>query len=93
MLIRITPLNGTQAEKENPGLTQEIIMKILEKKHVEINFSESLLRMAADDVKGGFERTSAFLPASRVSPRWSCSPTERQRCINGMFYGNILPPS
>ncbi|TSR87324.1 Programmed cell death protein 10-A [Bagarius yarrelli] len=43
--------NFTQAEKENPGLTQEIIMKILEKKNVELNFSESLLRMAADDVK------------------------------------------
>lgn len=41
-----------KAEKENPGLTQDIIMKILEKKNVEINFSESLLRMAADDVEG-----------------------------------------
>uniref|UniRef100_A0A8B9KMM0 Programmed cell death 10a n=1 Tax=Astyanax mexicanus TaxID=7994 RepID=A0A8B9KMM0_ASTMX len=41
----------SQAEKENPGLTQEIILKILEKKNVEINFTESLLRMAADDVK------------------------------------------
>ncbi|KAI2667710.1 Golgi integral membrane protein 4 [Labeo rohita] len=38
-----------KAEKENPGLTQDIIMKILEKKNVEINFTESLLRMAADD--------------------------------------------
>ena len=28
-------------------------MKILEKKNVEINFTESLLRMAADDVEGG----------------------------------------
>lgn len=27
-------------------------MKILEKKNVEINFTESLLRMAADDVEG-----------------------------------------
>ncbi len=44
-----------QAEKENPGLTQDIIMKILEKKNVEINFTESLLRMAADDVEGVFE--------------------------------------
>jgi hypothetical protein len=41
-----------QAEKENPGLTQDIIMKILEKKSVEVNFTESLLRMAADDVEG-----------------------------------------
>uniref|UniRef100_A0A6Q2WQD7 Programmed cell death protein 10 dimerisation domain-containing protein n=1 Tax=Esox lucius TaxID=8010 RepID=A0A6Q2WQD7_ESOLU len=40
-----------QAEKENPGLTQDIIMKILEKKKVEVNFTESLLRMAADDVE------------------------------------------
>lgn len=44
-----------QAEKENPGLTQDIIMKILEKKNVDINFTESLLRMAADDVEGVFE--------------------------------------
>uniref|UniRef100_A0A669CG20 Programmed cell death 10b n=2 Tax=Oreochromis TaxID=8139 RepID=A0A669CG20_ORENI len=40
-----------QAERENPGLTQDIIMKILEKKNVQINFTESLLRMAADDVE------------------------------------------
>jgi len=42
-----------QAERENPGLTQDIIMKVLEKKNVQINFTESLLRMAADDVEGG----------------------------------------
>ena len=41
-----------QAEKENPGLTQDIIMKILNKKNVEVNFTEALLRMAADDVEG-----------------------------------------
>ncbi|MEQ2196507.1 Programmed cell death protein 10-A, partial [Xenoophorus captivus] len=29
----------------------DIIMKILEKKNVQINFTESLLRMAADDVE------------------------------------------
>uniref|UniRef100_A0A8C5PMY6 Programmed cell death 10 n=1 Tax=Leptobrachium leishanense TaxID=445787 RepID=A0A8C5PMY6_9ANUR len=40
-----------KAEKENPGLTQDIITKILEKKSVEVNFTESLLRMAADDVE------------------------------------------
>uniref|UniRef100_A0A8K9WXA6 Programmed cell death 10a n=1 Tax=Oncorhynchus mykiss TaxID=8022 RepID=A0A8K9WXA6_ONCMY len=40
-----------KAEKENPGLTQDIIMKILEKKGVEVNFIESLLRMAAGDVE------------------------------------------
>ena len=40
-----------KAEKENPGLTQDIIMKILEEKCVEVNFTESLLQMAADDVE------------------------------------------
>ncbi|KAJ3613260.1 hypothetical protein NHX12_019510 [Muraenolepis orangiensis] len=40
-----------KAERENPGLTQDIIMKILEKKNVQINFTESLLRMAAEDVE------------------------------------------
>lgn len=39
-------------------------MKILEKKHVEINFSESLLRMAADDVKGVFESMCACVSVS-----------------------------
>lgn len=52
-----------QAERENPGLTQDIIMKILEKKNVQINFTESLLRMAADDVEGEYVRkkTSAVM--------------------------------
>ncbi|KAG3282851.1 PDCD10-like [Ictidomys tridecemlineatus] len=40
-----------KAEKENPGLTQDIIMKILERKSVEVNFTESFLRMAADDIE------------------------------------------
>lgn len=40
-----------KAEKENPGLTQDIVMKILEKKNVKIDYDESLLRMAADDVE------------------------------------------
>lgn len=40
-----------KAEKENPGLTQDIVMKILEKNNLKINYCESLLRMAADDVK------------------------------------------
>ncbi|XP_035529568.1 programmed cell death protein 10-B-like [Morone saxatilis] len=48
---RLTELFFCQAERENPGLTQDIIMKILEKKNVQINFTESLLRMAADDVE------------------------------------------
>ncbi|XP_059187955.1 programmed cell death protein 10-like [Centropristis striata] len=40
-----------KAEKENPGLTQDIVLKILEKKKVKIDYNESLLRMAADDVE------------------------------------------
>ncbi|KAK9520681.1 hypothetical protein VZT92_020552 [Zoarces viviparus] len=40
-----------KAEKENPGLTQDIVMKILEKKNVKIDYNESLLRMAADNVE------------------------------------------
>ncbi|KAM6945962.1 programmed cell death protein 10-A [Aplochiton taeniatus] len=40
-----------KAEKENPGLTQDLIMKILEKKNMEVNFTECLLRMAVDDVE------------------------------------------
>lgn len=40
-----------KAEKENPGLTQDVVVKILEKKNLKINYSESLLRMAADDVE------------------------------------------
>lgn len=50
--LRIKIFFAMQAEKENPGLTQDIIMKILEKKSVDVNFTESLLRMAADDVEG-----------------------------------------
>lgn len=51
-VISFIPWHLSKAEKENPGLTQDIIMKILEKKNVEINFTESLLRMAAEDVEG-----------------------------------------
>lgn len=40
-----------KAEKENPGLTQDIVVKILEKKRLEINYNECLLRMATDDVQ------------------------------------------
>nr|XP_020456007.1 programmed cell death protein 10-like [Monopterus albus]XP_020456008.1 programmed cell death protein 10-like [Monopterus albus] len=40
-----------KAEKENPGLTQDIVVKILEKKNLRIGYSESLLRMAAADVE------------------------------------------
>ena len=52
LCVRVVSV-ASQAERENPGLTQDIIMKILEKKNVQINFTESLLRMAADDVEGG----------------------------------------
>lgn len=38
-----------KAERENPGLTQEVVMKILEKKNLKVDYDESLLRMAADD--------------------------------------------
>nr|XP_029506953.1 programmed cell death protein 10-like [Oncorhynchus nerka] len=58
-----------KAEKENPGLTQDIIMKILEKKNVEVNFIESLLRMAAGDVEG----LSLFLRLSLSSCVSVCS--------------------
>ena len=63
-----------QAEKENPGLTQDIIMKILEKKNVEVNFTESLLRMAADDVEGEIFlsfRSTCFLKNQLI---WSTRP-------------------
>ena len=36
-------------------------MKILEKKSVEVNFTESLLRMAADDVEGNQKVLYSFL--------------------------------
>lgn len=41
-----------QAEQENPGLTQDIIMKILEKSDLQIDYTECLLRMADGDVDG-----------------------------------------
>ncbi|KAB0373158.1 hypothetical protein FD755_014817 [Muntiacus reevesi] len=44
-------VNLSAAEKENPGLTQNTFMKILEEKSVEVNFTKSLLQMAADDVE------------------------------------------
>lgn len=40
-----------QAEKENPGLTQDIVLKIVEKKNLKVDFNEALLRMAEDDVE------------------------------------------
>lgn len=63
-----------QAERENPGLTQDIIMKILEKKNVQINFTESLLRMAADDVEGEHMRKRAIVVQIQVCRWCSCMP-------------------
>ncbi|KAM9811365.1 programmed cell death protein 10-A [Syngnathus typhle] len=40
-----------KAEKENPGVTEEFVLKLLEKKNLKINYNECLLRMAAADVK------------------------------------------
>uniref|UniRef100_A0A3P8NLQ0 Programmed cell death protein 10 dimerisation domain-containing protein n=1 Tax=Astatotilapia calliptera TaxID=8154 RepID=A0A3P8NLQ0_ASTCA len=40
-----------KAEKETPGLTQDVVVKILEKKKLKINYNESLLRMAGDDMQ------------------------------------------
>ncbi|XP_034557089.1 programmed cell death protein 10-A [Notolabrus celidotus] len=40
-----------KAEQGNPGLTQDIVLKILEKKNLRINYNECLLRMAGDDVE------------------------------------------
>ncbi|TMS07252.1 WD repeat-containing protein 49 [Larimichthys crocea] len=40
-----------KAEKENPGLTQDIVLKIVEKKNLKVDFNEALLRMAEDDVE------------------------------------------
>ncbi|KAM9853234.1 programmed cell death protein 10-A isoform 2-T2 [Aulostomus maculatus] len=40
-----------KAEQENPGVTQEFVLKILEKKNLKINYSETLLRMAAADTE------------------------------------------
>ncbi|KAG2462429.1 PD10A protein, partial [Polypterus senegalus] len=50
-----------KAEKEIPGLTQDIILKILEKKNVEMNFTESLLRMAAEDVEVYFVNFAEYM--------------------------------
>lgn len=75
------PILFCQAERENPGLTQDIIMKILEKKNVQINFTESLLRMAADDVEGAYIRERGAVvgmafcnPEVQVSQWCSCMP-------------------
>ncbi|XP_057694513.1 programmed cell death protein 10-A [Corythoichthys intestinalis] len=40
-----------KAEDENPGVTEEFVLKLLEKKNLKINYNECLLRMAAADVK------------------------------------------
>ena len=44
-------------------------MKILEKKSVEVNFTESLLRMAADDVEGNQKKVLfSFLTDRKALP-------------------------
>ncbi|KAL3992150.1 annexin A3 [Sarotherodon galilaeus] len=40
-----------KAEKETPGLTQDVVVKMLEKKKLKINYNEALLRMAGDDMQ------------------------------------------
>lgn len=74
---RLFQLLLCQAERENPGLTQDIIMKILEKKNVQLNFTESLLRMAADDVEGDCMRGSTEI----LWWQWSFFVTLRSRFI------------
>lgn len=54
-------------------------MKILEKKNVQINFTESLLRMAADDVEGEHLRgggASSHVTVFAGAPlrRWTSTP-------------------
>ncbi|XP_054649608.1 programmed cell death protein 10-A [Dunckerocampus dactyliophorus] len=44
-----------KAEEDNPGVTQEFVLKLLENKNIKINYNECLLRMAAADMKE-FER-------------------------------------
>lgn len=81
-----------QAERENPGLTQDIIMKILEKKNVQINFTESLLRMAADDVEGEHVRERnteiSWWDCSFVILRSILSPVSWYTSV--LFSGNVL---
>lgn len=38
-----------EAEKHIPGLTQEVLLKILQKKTIRVNYHESLLRMADEE--------------------------------------------
>ncbi|KAM9317769.1 programmed cell death protein 10-A [Pholidichthys leucotaenia] len=40
-----------KAEKENAGLTQDIVIKVLEKKNLKLNYNEGLLRMATDNAE------------------------------------------
>ncbi|KAM8853670.1 programmed cell death protein 10-A [Synchiropus picturatus] len=40
-----------EAEKQNPGLTQEFLLRVLEKKKPKVNYQESLLRMAAAEAE------------------------------------------
>lgn len=71
-----------QAEKENPGLTQDIIMKILEKKSVDVNFTESLLRMAADDVEGNIRSLTLKKHFLNYSAKFLYAHFERKFSVN-----------
>uniref|UniRef100_A0A3B3QUG0 Programmed cell death 10a n=1 Tax=Paramormyrops kingsleyae TaxID=1676925 RepID=A0A3B3QUG0_9TELE len=51
LALNMTLSSAGKADAWSPGGFWDIIMKILEKKNVEVNFTESLLRMAADDVE------------------------------------------
>ncbi|CAL1571716.1 unnamed protein product [Knipowitschia caucasica] len=38
-----------KAEKHSPGLTQQILLKVLQKEQIQVNYHECLLRMAAEE--------------------------------------------
>lgn len=55
-------------------------MKILEKKSVEVNFTESLLRMAADDVEG-MGKESCLVSLFLRSPSFRSLHSTRQSSL------------
>lgn len=61
-------------------------MKILEKKSVEVNFTESLLRMAADDVEGN-QKESCLVPYSC----WKAFPPDLSYLIKGTSSPSPFP--
>uniref|UniRef100_A0A3B3ZIS4 Programmed cell death protein 10 dimerisation domain-containing protein n=1 Tax=Periophthalmus magnuspinnatus TaxID=409849 RepID=A0A3B3ZIS4_9GOBI len=38
-----------KAEKHSPGLTQQILLKIMQKENIQVNYHECLLRMASEE--------------------------------------------